>query len=203
MKRREIQSGTEYLKKKKEHTKENPWPAFKTQAAVNGRYSNRRAVGSEQESSHTLLWTTLRLTNESPLLAALQLESNGTGWKAGRKGNNGYRPMKLFIGVWRKAQRLFYSAVYFIQWERSSVFLLEAGAVWNGNKLWEMFSKKNFHLISYRTALTKIGINVAYLKNGRLFPPGWAHARKYVCPLWCLSNLCHLMHWLSFKNFCK
>lgn len=59
---------------------------------------------------------------KSILVAALQLDSKGDGWKAGRKGNNGCNPIKLFIGEWQNALFLFYSTVYFIQWKSFKAF---------------------------------------------------------------------------------
>jgi len=58
------------LKRRKKTKQKNPWPALKTQAAISGRHSNRRARYLKWEAlrrhPETLTRATVTRTNESP-----------------------------------------------------------------------------------------------------------------------------------------
>lgn len=102
----EQNSGRKTLKRKKktpksltciENASSNQWKTLKQKSKV------LEAGSAEEPSWYTNEGDASTQEWKSILVAALQLDSNGAGWKAGRKGNNGYNPRKLFIVQWRKA----------------------------------------------------------------------------------------------------
>lgn len=94
-------------RKKKNHNKKSltcienasshQWKTFKQKSKV-------LEVGSAEEMSWYTKEGNASTREWKPIsVTALQLDSNGAGWKAGRKGNNGYKTRKLFIAEWGKA----------------------------------------------------------------------------------------------------